>query len=230
MKLEALSLRAGIAVPVLYFGTVFLASLFYPSFSLVGQYASELGAEGAPHPQILNIGLMLVGFAAMFAAYGFWRALRHLDASAIPKRWTWCIIVMFGVAMWFAGFYPHPDWRHFGFGLSFPLLGGPAMLAAALWNRSEATTLNRYLIGTNIFMVAIVAIMFATGRTQFAGLLQLLYSLAAISWIGVGAYMLSCYVTNTAADRQASQNGTKILGKPCSIVDEDASASLSDAD
>ena len=100
MKLEALSLRVGIAVPILYFGSVFVASFFYPGFSFVRQYASELGADGAPHPQILNIGLMLVGLAAMFAAFGFWRALRRLDAGAIPKRWTWCIIAMFGVFGW----------------------------------------------------------------------------------------------------------------------------------
>lgn len=208
MKLEALSLRVGIAVPVLYFGSVFVASLFYPGFSFVRQYASELGADGAPHPQILNVGLMLVGLAAMFTAFGFWRALRSLNAGAIPKRWTWCIIAMFGVAMWFAGFYPHPDWRHSGFGLSFPLLGGPAMLAAALWNRNEAKMLNRYLICTNIFMVAMVAIMFGTGRTQFAGLCQLLYSIAAISWMGVSAYMLSRYVTNGSNALRASHSET----------------------
>jgi len=214
MKFQALSLRAGIAIPVLYFGSVFVAWLFYPGFSFVRQYASELGADGAPHPQILNIGLMLLGVVAVIAGFGFRHALRHLGAPEIPTRWTWCIIAMFGLAMWFAGFYPHPDWRHFGFGLSFPLLGGPAMLAAALWRRSEAKVLNRYLICTNIFMVTMVAIMFATGRSQVAGLCQLLYSLTAITWMGVSAYMLSLYVSHESHARQTipAQSSCAVLG------------------
>jgi len=204
MRLEAFALRAGVAVPLLYFGSVFLASLFYPGYNFVRQYASELGAEGAPHPYVLNVGLILVGFTAVAAAYGFRRVLRRLGARAVPARWTWCIIALFGVAMGFAGSYAHPDWRHSGFGLSFFLLGGPATLAAALRGRPEARSFNRYLVSTNILMVVMVAVMFGTGRTRVSGLCQLLYTLAAIPWIGVSACVLSRIVSRSLPATEAS--------------------------
>ena len=209
LPLELLALRVGIAVPILYFGTLFVAWLHDPGFSFVRQYASELGADGAPHPQVLNRGLYLVSAASLIAAFGYWRGLRRLGAGAIATRWTSCIVVLFGVAMGFAGFYPHPDWRHSGFGTGFFLLGGPAMLAASLWRRSEARALRRYLISTNLVMLVMVLVLLGAGRTAMAGLCQLLYTLAAIPWIGVGAHALTRYRSHASPiPRAALPHGT----------------------
>src|SRR5262245_30582450 len=60
-RAEWWALGAGVAVPVIYFGSVAAAALAYPEFSFAQQFASELGAEGAPHPWILNSGIILVG-------------------------------------------------------------------------------------------------------------------------------------------------------------------------
>jgi hypothetical membrane protein len=152
-KLESMSLWSGVAIPFIYFCSVALGALFHPRFSFVHQFASELGAAETPRPQILNIGLMLLGCASLAAVFGFWRALQHAGANPIPARWTCLVLPGFAVAMFMAGLFPMPNIRHFGFGLSFLLLGGPLVLAAALSNRIETKSLRRFLIVTNILIV-----------------------------------------------------------------------------
>src|SRR5262245_26732 len=122
-KLEVISLKAGLAIPFLYFGSLVVAGLFHPGFSFIRQFASELGADGAPHPHILNAGIIVVGAASLIAAPGYWCALSHLGARPIPARLTCYIIAMFGVAMLMAGIFPIPNYlMHSGFGLSMPIL------------------------------------------------------------------------------------------------------------
>jgi hypothetical membrane protein len=198
-RFEALALQLGMVIPILYFGSVLAAAFFYPGFSFVRQYASELGADGAPHPRILNGGLMLLGVASVIAAAGLWCGLRRLGARPLPARWTGWIVALFGTAMGFAGYYPHPDWRHSGFGTSFLVLGGPILLATALRERREARALRLYLLGTNVCMIVLAAALLLTGHSPYAGLLQLLYSLAAIPWMGIGAFALSRYLSRMPA-------------------------------
>src|SRR2546421_11381648 len=108
-------LRIGILVPFLYFGTDFVSSLFYPGYSHVRQYASELGVASAPHSQIFNAGMVMTGLAALLAAPGFVAALRKLRCHATLSWLTFATIICFGVAMLMAGFFPWPDRRHGGF-------------------------------------------------------------------------------------------------------------------
>lgn len=177
--------------PVLYFAAVFAAACFSPGFSLVRQFASELGAAGAPHPWILNGGLVLMGLATMLSSVGFRSALARLNARPTPARWFVIVIALFGFAMIMAGIFPHPDWRHSGFGASFPILIGPALLAAALWDSGAHAKLRRYLLVNNVAMILLIVAFVAATRSPYVGLCQLLYSLAAIAWIGVAAAALA---------------------------------------
>jgi len=70
-RLEADSLRVAIAVPFIYFGNLVLSSLFYPGYSQLRQKVSELGAKGAPHPEIFNAGVIINGAAILVGAFGF---------------------------------------------------------------------------------------------------------------------------------------------------------------
>lgn len=42
-------LLAGVAVPILYFGSMLAASALYPGYNHLTQYASELGMADRPH-------------------------------------------------------------------------------------------------------------------------------------------------------------------------------------
>lgn len=191
-KHEVIALKAGVAIPFFYFGSVVASALFYPGFSFVRQFASELGAVGAPHPQILNAGLVMVGVMSLIAAFGFWRAFGHLDARPILARLTCYVVGMFGVGILMAGIFPIPNYlMHSGFGLSLPVIIGPVLLAAALKARRDARRLRNYLLVTNILIVVMLVFYIACTHTDFVGIGQLLYSLTAIPWMGVSAYALS---------------------------------------
>ena len=189
-RLESRALAAGMAVPVLYFASVVAGAMAYPGFSFSRQFASELGSPGAPHPWILNSGIIGVGLAAIISALGFRRALLRRAALATPTRWFSAIVAMFGIAIVMAGIFPHPDWRHSGFGLSFPIIGGPAVLAAALWKREDCRVLRRYLLVTNVLMIVTIVAFVGATHSPVVGLCQLLYTVAAIPWIGVAAWVL----------------------------------------
>jgi hypothetical membrane protein len=189
-RLGAISLTLGVLVPVIYFAALATARAFYPGFSFVRRWASEMGAADAPHPHVLNVGLMALGVVTLLSVYGFWRGLRAAGAGPVATRWTCIVVVGFAVAMFMAGRYPMPDWLHFGFGLSFLLLVGPAIMSRALSKRDDAGGLRRYLLLTNAAMVVLVFATVSAGRGPFRGVCQLGYSLAAIPWIGVSAYKL----------------------------------------
>lgn len=56
-KLTQIMLKAGIAVPILYFGIQVLAARFYPGYGFTNQDASALGSNGSSFPDIFNKGL-----------------------------------------------------------------------------------------------------------------------------------------------------------------------------
>lgn len=218
-KHEIISLKAGIAIPFIYFGSVLLAAVFYPGFSFTRQFASELGADGSPHPNILNVGLMLVGVASLIASFGFWRALRHLGAKPVPARLTCYLIAMFGVAILMAGIFPIPSiLLHSGFGLSMPIMIGPVVLATALKQRDDARPLRNYLLLTNILMAAFLVFYLAATRTKCAGLGQLLYSLTAIPWMGISAYLLSTYVSKEHNERHRMKNRNRMYATALAVL------------
>jgi hypothetical membrane protein len=188
--LESLFLRAAIAVPILYFSAVFVGAAFYPNFSLIRQFASELGMDAAPHPWILNTGIILAGLLCIIGSAGFNCALKRLQARPILTRWFTAFIGCLGFALIMAGIFPHPDWRHSGFGLGFPIVVAPALLAVALPRGQGHARLRRYLIFTNVVMIGLIIAFVLATHSPVVGLCQLLYTIAAVPWIGVAAHAL----------------------------------------
>lgn len=55
----SLLLRGAVCMPFLYFDMVILSALFFPGYSHVTQYASEIGSAGTPSPRLFNGGIFL---------------------------------------------------------------------------------------------------------------------------------------------------------------------------
>jgi hypothetical membrane protein len=201
-RIEMLALRAALAVPVLYFGSVLLGILTYPGFDPLRQFASELGAEGAPHPRVLNVGVILAGAFALVAVVGFAFALHRLSARPIPARLACYATATLGLALIVAGAFPMPNLLHMvGSAIGLPVLAAPMLLAAALRPRPDTSRLRRFLLINNLLMfAALIAFLSATG-TRLVGLCQFLYTLTAVPWLAVAAHALSrsptCLPPNT---------------------------------
>ena len=190
------TLRFGILVPVLYFGTLLVSSLLYPGYSHVRQYASELGSATAQYPYVFNAGIMLAGLATLVSLHGFLHVLRRVRSS---KTLTWLFVGAlgaFGAALVMGAAFPMPDPRHGAFGLGFGVHAAPALLAAALWRVPRTRTLRLYLLATAVAGAVVLAIMMGIGSLVTranVGAFQRLYALVNFSWIGVASYVLLKY-------------------------------------
>jgi hypothetical membrane protein len=193
MRLEKSLLYAGIAVPIIYFGNLILTPLFYPGYSHVTQYASELGGPDAPRAFIFNTAIMLLGLAGLAAGAGFFLALRRLTGKTLLPVLLGLILVLFGVSMVMGGLFPMPDERHGGFGLGMGVHLGPLLLALALRKRSNLRGLQIYLLITTVLMIVFFAIMMGVGELVTranVGIFQRVYALNLFPWIGIGAWFV----------------------------------------
>ena len=204
MRFVKMSLIAGMAVPVLYFGTLLLSALFYPGYSHVSQYASELGSAAAPYPYVFNTGIILAGLSSILAGLGLFLVLRwQTGAPLLPALFGLCL-VLFGVSFVMGGAFPMPDERHGGYGLGLGIHVAPLLLALALWKDKALRTLNQYLSVTALLMLALFAIMMGVGglvTRANVGIWQRTYVLFMLPWIGVASFYLNRHLVSPKADK-----------------------------
>ncbi len=186
-------LSFGIAVPILYLLALVLGSAFYPGYSHVTRYASELGAAEAPHPWIFNSGIVAGGVAALIAGPGFFLALRRLGSDRLPAVLSGVAVSLWGVAMVLGGSFPMPDPRHGGFGLGVGLQVAPLFLLWALRHAPDSGRLRIFLVFVFLAMTALFAVMMGVGglvTRANVGLWQRGNALASIPWLGIAAFAL----------------------------------------
>jgi hypothetical membrane protein len=186
-------LSFGIAVPILYLLALVLGSAFYPGYSHVTRYASELGAAEAPYPWIFNSGIVAAGVAALIAGPGFLLALRRLGSDRLPAVLSGVAVSLWGVAMVLGGSFPMPDPRHGGFGLGLGLQVAPLFLLWGLRRAPDSGRLRVFLVVVFLAMTALFAVMMGVGglvTRANVGLWQRGNALASIPWIGIAAYAL----------------------------------------
>ncbi len=191
-KIRAL-LWAGIVVPVLYFGTLIVASLLYPGYSHASQYASELGSATARYPAVFNTGIMLNSLAVILAGFGFFFAIRRLGGNTLLAALTGLTLFLFGIATFMGGMFPMPDERHGGYGLGLALQLTPLFLALGLWRRRSLRGLSIFLLVMFVVMGIFFAIMMGGGSLVTranVGLFQRTFALTGFSWLGIAAWRL----------------------------------------
>lgn len=186
-------LWAAVAVPFLYYGMMLVSAAFYPGYSHVTQYASELGSSQARYPAIFNIGTILTGAAMIAAGVGIHRAVAAAGARRGLSLLAGACVVLFGVSLVMGGMFPMPDPRHAAFGLGMAMLPAPLVLAVALWKRPGLRTLAGFLLANGVVMLALFAIMMGVGALVTrgnVGLFQRAYSLTVFPWVGIAGHVL----------------------------------------
>lgn len=194
MRLEKSLLLAGMAVPILYVGTLLISSLLYPGYSHISQYASELGSAVAPYPFLFNTGIIAVGIASIAAGLGFFLALKRLTGALLVPGLLALCLVLFGVSFVMGGAFPMPDERHGGYGLGLGIHAGPVLLALALLKHKPVRAINLYLLVTALGLLILFAIMMGVGglvTRANVGIWQRSYVLFMLPWIGVSGYYLN---------------------------------------
>ncbi len=185
-------LGCGHGAAVLYFATVIAASLTWPGYSQVTQFASELGSAAAPYPWIFNVGTLATGGLGALGGLGM---AVHFTTANRPWSGTFAGLTLaaWGVGMVWGSLHPLPDPSHDGFGLVMGAAVLPIFLMIAL----------RGVAGRGIFallvlwlvaMVALLTIISGVGGLVTAnnvGRWQRGMALAMIPGLGVACGYLS---------------------------------------
>jgi hypothetical membrane protein len=201
MRRDALLARLAIAVPLLYFGTLFAAAATWPGYSHVTQYASELGSAAAPRPAIFNVGIIIMGVVCVIASAGVHLAARRAGGRPVWTALGALCLALFGVSMVMGGMFPMPNPLHGGFGLGFAQVFAPLFLALALGGRDGMGGLVAVLYASFVFMAATIAVMMGVGHLVTranVGLWQRANALAMFPWVAFAGYALGRRVDELA--------------------------------
>lgn len=192
--MRRIELAALIAVPVLYYFALIVGAATYPGYSHANRYASELGAAGAPYPDLFNYSIVIGGIAALLGAVGMAGALRDLSGGRLWPLLAGIALALWGAGMVMGGWFPMPDDRHggFGLGLAGPLV--PLLTLLALWRVPGAGAMRVFLAIIFIGQVVLLAIMFGVGELVTranVGIWQRINSGFGIPWLAVlGIWLL----------------------------------------
>lgn len=179
------ALLAGIAVPVIYFGTQLLAARFFPGYSFRARDASTLGGPGSTAPAIFNTGAILVGVLLVIAAWGFAREIQGRASAPVVAWLTGLSLLAGGISSVNAGLHPLPDPRHtegvlaaLGAGFFFaPLL----LLLAAKRLAPQTPALKAYLAANLVVIVGLALLM--------SGLVQRMSIMAGAEMPGLQTFL-----------------------------------------
>jgi hypothetical membrane protein len=194
MRRDARLARLAVAVPVLYFGTLFAAAATWPGYSHATQYASELGSAAAPRPAIFNGGIIAMGVVCVFAAAGLFLAALRAGGRPLWTALGAVCIGLFGISMVMGGMFPMPNPLHGGFGLGFAQVFAPLFLALALRGREGMGGLVVTLCASFVLMAATIAVMMGVGHLVTranVGLWQRANALAMFPWMAVPGLVLA---------------------------------------
>ena len=102
-------LLCGALAPLMMVAFLIVAGLLTPGYSHVADTVSQLGADGRPHPEVMNAGFIAYGLLINGFAYGLYRQLgRGKGAKAI-----WVSLGISGAGLLLAGIF-HVDPKMLG--------------------------------------------------------------------------------------------------------------------
>ena len=122
-------LWAGVAAPIIYFGTQIAAIALNPLFNFAEQQPSELGIGAMHLPIVANAGFIASGIAFTLGGLGLLAGLRGVGGNAILAVLAGLTLAIFGFAIAMSGFFPLPNPLHYAFGL-YPVGLLPPLFAA----------------------------------------------------------------------------------------------------
>ncbi|WP_200768107.1 DUF998 domain-containing protein [Vibrio nigripulchritudo] len=198
-----------LALPIFSFtwftSTVFIAGYFYPDYSHISQFISELGATGAPHGAYVNyLGfipteLFILGF--VFVSY-----------SVIPRTKLNTIglifIAIYGITLGIAAFFPcdfecRPDTPSISHNIhmasAFPgyLCGVMAIFCLSSGSTSWSNSKVFKFTGYTAAIVALLAFLSLDPSSKTVGLNQRILELTIYAWLIFLGYSLSEYLHDT---------------------------------
>jgi hypothetical protein len=186
MELKNLLIKQAIYIPILYFGTVIIASLFALDYSHIGQHASELAINNNNTAvSVFNTGIFITGISIVCLAIGLLLKFgRQLPITSF-------LIFVFGVTFLFGALYKIGSPWHglYGIGLSIMLLPFAFLYEIGKKNISRVTEMVSIITALFIFLY-FWAMIARLDPIELRGLTQRIFGVFVFGFISYSAYIL----------------------------------------
>jgi hypothetical protein len=186
MELKNLLIKQAIYIPILYFGTVIIASLFALDYSHIGQHASELAInKNNTAVNVFNTGIFITGISIVCLAIGLLLKFgRQLPITSF-------LIFVFGVTFLFGALYKIGSPWHglYGIGLSIMLLPFAFLYEIGKKNISRVTEMVSIITALFIFLY-FWAMIARLDPIELRGLTQRIFGVFVFGFISYSAYIL----------------------------------------
>ncbi|MDD2548480.1 MAG: DUF998 domain-containing protein [Bacteroidales bacterium] len=187
MEMRKTLIKQAIYLPVVYFGTLVIASLFANDYSHIGQHASELAINSNKiASSLFSVGIFITGLSMIF--YGIGLILKFKGQLSI----TSFLITLFGITFLFGTFYKIGSPWHglYGVGLSIMLLPFAFLYELGKKNINKITEMISIIVALIIFLYfwAMVA---RLDPLEQRGLTQRVFGLFVFGFISYSAHKLN---------------------------------------
>lgn len=191
IKMKKILIKQAIYLPILYFGTIILASVFANNYSNIGQHASELAINSnQTSVNIFTIGITFTGLSMVLYGIAMLLKLKHQFAV------TSFLIIVFGITFLFGAYYKIGSPWHglYGIGLSIMLL--PFTLLYEIGQEN----IDRIFKTISIITAAVIFLYFWSMVARLdpieqRGLTQRIFGIFVFGYISLSAYKLDKIAT-----------------------------------
>lgn len=190
---EQIFLWTGIVAWVIFLLNLFVLAAVTPGYSHITNMVSDLGRIEAPYHKIINAVFILFGLLFLPAGLGFFVSVKRFTGRNNLAITIGILVAMLGVSFIFAGLYPLPDPRHFGYGISIVQIIIPFFLAWAFWKTQGARSFAFFHLVSFIIIVIMSFVLISIGAGSHGnipngGLFQRINMLIVFFW-----YMFTYY-------------------------------------
>ncbi|MEW7280147.1 DUF998 domain-containing protein [Aquimarina sp. 2201CG1-2-11] len=180
-------LKQAIYLPIVYFGSIILASVFAEEYSQIGQHVSELAInKNETAGTIFNIGIFGTGISLILYGIGLWASFKRQFSI------TSFLIIVFGITFLFGAIYKIGSPWHglYGIGISVMMLP-----LAFLYEMKERNT-NSFTKNISILVAALTFIYFwamiaGLDPSEHRGLTQRTFGFILFGFVSYTAYVTS---------------------------------------
>ena len=174
-----LGILCGVAIPIVFWGTLFICGRILGGYSHISRMVSELGELGTRSQYVFTAGLLACAVLSLVFTAALLRKCKQFGLSTFP---VWVILTYtFSIAG--AGIFPYPTHLHMTLGSPSAFLFLSPMLAIFLWHSNVAPSGSRLCAAISLMIMLLGFLAFFPGLLPgMIGLKQRFFHLGWSIW------------------------------------------------
>ena len=177
-------LYLGSLIPIVFFGTTFIAGFMQGNYNHLSRMVSELGTIGTSSQYVFMAGLLACSALSVLFVLGLYRVCKAANLSVLPV----VLILAFSTSIAGAALFPLPLRLHGILGSPSMLLILSPVLSLILWRRKEP----RHVVSMSVVSFLVMSLGFLAFMpdvlAEYAGLKQRFFHVGWAVWFGYLSY------------------------------------------